>query len=501
MGFFLIIERELRVLARNPSCCRVRFVANLGAVAILGVCLFGASVGGSSNPGKTIFAVLTGYLAALVLVGGPFLTADTVARERREGTLGFLFLTDLSGATVALGKWVGGSANAFLTLLAVAPVASLCLLFGGLGFGEYWRTELALLNLVFCATSLGLFFSCFCRSGMTAGWLALMSLAGLAVLAPLLETVARTRWAPWTALDPLAAVYSTSSADSAAYWRAIGGSHALAWALLAGGGWELHSGWRGDESRPRGPRRWLGRRIAAGGAGRDAGKASPRRPITGNPISWAVCRGGRDYAMTWATAVVSIGLVVGNWAVGFSAYNQALFGIVAFLCNLPFLSWMALKSASFFSEVRRSGDLELILCTTLRDDEAIKGHTLGLYRLFFPPAVVVSLVWSATSAAFIPKMPGAMVILVFLYGLSLLAAVPALVWNGAYLALNTVRPAWAGLANVVIALLVPRLAFCVPDLFIWIILYSIARGGCSVGARALLRNVDTHERKPAIAGK
>jgi hypothetical protein len=500
MGFFLVIERELRVLARNPACCRVRFAANLGAVAILAICMFLATAAGlgSGNPGKLMFIVLTVYVAALVLVGGPFLTADTVARERREGTLGFLFLTDLSGAAVAMGKWVGASANAFLTLLAVAPVAALCLLFGGLGFGEFWRTELALLNLAFCATALGLFYSCFCKSGMNAGWLALMSLAVLAASAPLLAARKGLPVTSWLVLDPLSPVYSTANAKSAYFWRALGESHALAWALLAAGSWELHSGWRGEDALSRGPRRWIGRSVSAIGALLDGSKGLSRQPIAGNPIAWAIQRSRRDYLMTWATAGLSIAFMGANWAAGAKSYNQALFGFVTFFCCFPFLSWMALKSASFFSETRRSGDLELILCTTLPDAEALKGHTRGLYRLFFPPAIVVAIIWSATSAAFVSRMSGVMSALVFLYGFSLLAAVPALVWNGAYLALNTRKPAWAGLANVIIALLLPRLAFCVPDLFVWIVLFSIARFGCADGVRALLRSVDIHDRKPAI---
>ena len=47
-------------------------------------------------------------------------------------------------------------------------------------------TALGQARIAFCATVLGLFYSCFCKSGMNAGWLALMSLAVLAASAALL---------------------------------------------------------------------------------------------------------------------------------------------------------------------------------------------------------------------------------------------------------------------------------------------------------------------------
>ena len=49
---------------------------------------------------RSLFSLLTGIEFTFALLTGPFLTADCLSRERREGTLGFLFLTDLGGFDV-----------------------------------------------------------------------------------------------------------------------------------------------------------------------------------------------------------------------------------------------------------------------------------------------------------------------------------------------------------------------------------------------------------------
>src|SRR4051812_18466902 len=109
MTFLPIVDRELRVAARKPNTFRVRMMAALVAVAVGGG-LFALSqlrtrVGGGSS-GTTLFTVLTWLGLVGALGAGLFFTADCLSEEKREGTLGFLFLTDLRGYDVVLGKLV-----------------------------------------------------------------------------------------------------------------------------------------------------------------------------------------------------------------------------------------------------------------------------------------------------------------------------------------------------------------------------------------------------------
>jgi hypothetical protein len=69
-----------------------------------------------------------GLFASWPLLG----TADCISSEKREGTLGLLFLTDLKGYSVILGKMLATSLNSFYALTAIFPVLAIPLLLGGI---------------------------------------------------------------------------------------------------------------------------------------------------------------------------------------------------------------------------------------------------------------------------------------------------------------------------------------------------------------------------------
>ena len=70
------------------------------------------------------------------LLSGVWFTADCLSEEKREGTLGLLFLTDLKGYDVVLGKLVATSLNGLYAVLAAVPILALPLLMGGVAPGE-----------------------------------------------------------------------------------------------------------------------------------------------------------------------------------------------------------------------------------------------------------------------------------------------------------------------------------------------------------------------------
>jgi ABC-type Na+ efflux pump permease subunit len=76
----------------------------------------------SGQTGRYIFGVLAGLQLLYCLVYGRRATADSISHEKREGTLGLLFLTDLKGHDIVLGKLAATSLRGFYGLLAVFPV-------------------------------------------------------------------------------------------------------------------------------------------------------------------------------------------------------------------------------------------------------------------------------------------------------------------------------------------------------------------------------------------
>jgi len=106
MTFLPIVERELRVVARKRSTFWLRVVAAAVALFIGGFGLVLARAGGSGplGPGSFLFGALTWPLVCALFATGIFFTSDCLSEEKREGTLGFLFLTDLRGYDVVAGK-------------------------------------------------------------------------------------------------------------------------------------------------------------------------------------------------------------------------------------------------------------------------------------------------------------------------------------------------------------------------------------------------------------
>lgn len=133
MTFLPIVDRELRVAARRKSTYRMRTWTVVVALVVGCFSLFPVMMmRGPGSVGKPFYTTLTGFAFGLCLLAGVLLTADCLSEEKRDGTLGFLFLTDLKGYDVVLGKFMAMSLNAFYGLLAVLPLTGLSLLLGGL---------------------------------------------------------------------------------------------------------------------------------------------------------------------------------------------------------------------------------------------------------------------------------------------------------------------------------------------------------------------------------
>ena len=108
-----------------------------------------------------MFTLLSFLSLVFCLVCGAALTSDTVSSEKREGTLGLLFLTPLRSMDIILGKLVCQSLLATYGLLAVFPMLWLPLVLGGVTWAEVARVELALAVTLGVSIAVGMVFSVF----------------------------------------------------------------------------------------------------------------------------------------------------------------------------------------------------------------------------------------------------------------------------------------------------------------------------------------------------
>src|SRR5689334_7329937 len=112
---FALLHRELLVQSRKPG--NYWFRVAIAGVGVATLAFFWAMQRLTARQGlppmpTQVFAawvlgMLHGCLTLTLAVSGALVTADCLSRERREGTLGLLFLTSLSAGDVAIGKCAG----------------------------------------------------------------------------------------------------------------------------------------------------------------------------------------------------------------------------------------------------------------------------------------------------------------------------------------------------------------------------------------------------------
>jgi hypothetical protein len=107
-----LIERELRVALQKQRPIRARLkLAALAAFISASFLLLSASTGRRA-PGQALeqFLCVAGLYAVL---GAPTLTAGVLAEERRNQTLGLLFVSGLSPGGVFASKFLSSALVAF----------------------------------------------------------------------------------------------------------------------------------------------------------------------------------------------------------------------------------------------------------------------------------------------------------------------------------------------------------------------------------------------------
>jgi ABC-type transport system involved in multi-copper enzyme maturation permease subunit len=397
MTFLPLVTRELRAASRRKSTYRIRrWIAVLAF--IVGLFFIAMGMLGSRDAGQVLFKFLTTFAVLFALLAGIFFTPDCISEEKREGTLGLLFLTDLKGYDIVLGKFISRSLNAFYGLLALLPIAAISLLLGGLTGSEFWRTALALLNLLFVCLAIGVFVSGLARQSRTAtGVTVLLILLTFGILSSLswLSTVA---YVPTilTWLAYLSPLYPYMWSDdisygthSALFWETLAISHLFGWFLLGFTSWLLPRIWQEKAILPE--HKGILWRLRRQSRGSDTQRDKARQKLLPiNPILWLVGDEPAIRNIVWLIVIVWGALIVflssqepakSLW----TAFVGTL--ILGFLLKVM----VASQACRFFVESRKNGSLEMLLCTPLRNRDIIRGQWLSLKRLFLWPLIILAL--------------------------------------------------------------------------------------------------------------
>src|SRR6266487_3075154 len=179
MNLLPVIVRELRAQSRQPMTYWLRVI---GLGAIISVMALVDLRGAPSELGCRLFSALNATLFLSIWIFVPLLTADTISREKREGTLGLLFLTPLTPIGIVFGKCLIHAVRAATLLLAMLPALALPFLLGGLTWKDCVVALLLSSSALVLALAAGLLASALVTDSRRALALALALSFGLAYL-------------------------------------------------------------------------------------------------------------------------------------------------------------------------------------------------------------------------------------------------------------------------------------------------------------------------------
>lgn len=401
MTFLPIVERELRVASRRRGTYWTRLWVALLATLIGSSILIAEEGASTAQLGGYIFDGLAGLSLLYCLLAGRLSTADCLSEEKREGTLGLLFLTDLRGFDVVMGKLAATSLNSFFALLAVFPVLAVPLVIGGVTNGEFARMSLLLADTFLFSLTVGIFASSLTRESRNAFstnfvillWLVFVLPAAAGLLLYFIPSVGLVSplfyscpgYAFYYAFD---VPYQKTPME---YWIPVAVMFLISFLLVLCTGRVVPRSWQDKPAplkKPRPGLKDLARLCTFGG---EVGRIPFRRKLLDqNAFYWLAARARLKPRHVW----IFLGLMGCWWAAGWLFASDTWLddstGVaMSLILNCGLKNWITIEAGQRLAEDQRSGALELLLTTPLSDRDMVRGQMLALKRQFLRPVVVV----------------------------------------------------------------------------------------------------------------
>jgi ABC-type Na+ efflux pump permease subunit len=307
--------------------------------------------------GFILFHALDRGLFFTIIIVGPLMTADCIAEEKREGTLGLLFLTPLNARDIIVSKLVIHGLRAFCLILAVLPLTALPVVLGGVPISIV--IESVARNLA-----------------------ALM----VALIAGITSSVRHSDWPTSAVRSVVLSLFLSAILSVFSGVTALQIALCLLFVMIQTASRSLRQRVQlepqVDETLP-----WI-KALSQDQGVRDLLKWDTTRARSQNPIAWL-----QEYSWTarlakWGWCAIAL---VGE-AIVFAKDHER--GAQLMLGTLVALG-ISFTAANSFRSERITGALELLLVTPLRPPQIIFGRIWGLWVHFFPAVAIMFFVWRA----------------------------------------------------------------------------------------------------------
>jgi len=441
---FPIVGRELLVASRRRETQLIRFVTALTAIVVL-AWMFIVMRMDNAPPhqfSQIIFGVIAGFAFFFCNLAGVRLTADTLSEEKRNGTLGLLFLTNLRGLDVVLGKMSACSLQAVFGLMAVAPVMMVPLLMGGVDPAEVGRMVGVLFVALFMSLSVGMACSAQFKSSKTAigtTFLVILILNfGIPVISIVLDEYNYISSSDFEflacfssgAMFPLA-FSGGFSGNSPLFYQSISTALSVGIVSLGFSVWRAQRAWQDREAKP-----------SAAAKMRPAEAISRRTKLLDkNPAYWLGARWRWRPLLVWMA--VFVGFMLWLWGLLENGrwWLDEEENLMTLWCTFTgFKLWIASASCDRFREDRQQGSLEFLLATPLIYSDFSLGQARRLLWQFgWPLGLVLATVPFMMANSDSDSWP------IYFFGLGMLVAdIWVMHFVGMQLSLTSRKPTYSG---------------------------------------------------------
>jgi ABC-type transport system involved in cytochrome c biogenesis permease component len=345
--------------------------------------------------GQQLFNGISGFGMLYAVLAGPLATVDCLSRERREGTLGLLFLTDLGSADVVLGKMAAVSLDMMLGLVALLPIVAVPMMLGGASWLQVASVAAGLFNIMLLSLAAGACASSFVSSGraalgMTVLFLGLLTLGLPMLVGGVVGLSMNNSSAPWFYMFcPVYTMFCCLvSRPGPALWRAwgfwlnMGAMHALTWVLLVAACVRTRNSWRdvGDSTRT-GRWRQVLERWSKGRSGQSL--VWRRLMLNRNPVGWLEGRDWLQEKVIWALLLAILVFCAVEHLCSPQQWPEENYVLVwGLYAHYILCVWLAIQAPRRLADDKQSGALELLLCTPTQPREIVNGSMWVLRRRF-----------------------------------------------------------------------------------------------------------------------
>lgn len=363
--------------------------------------MFGLS-GPVTSLGQNIFIVqaICGFLFAC---GAFVATVDSISREKRDGTLGLLFLTHLKGRDVVLGKLAAAMTLFLAGAVGATPILTLPILMGGIQLSQALHLLASLLNAMLFAASAGLFASSISYKKEKSAVIAMFIVLFFCGIIPLIVLGCRKRGMLEEAYilqfftplyGPELAMGAITGVQVGFFWTSFAIILAISLLLLAAASFITPRTWQQRAKEPLLKRLtqryavWTLRTV-------QSRSALGRELLDRNAYEWLAARQLSAAHKAWMFIVGAI-LVSAALILNFIRHNDTAAVLITVAVPTAYILQMSIKvrvgghACDRFANDCETGAMELLLCTPLTIREMIAAEFRTLRRHYFWPLLTVA---------------------------------------------------------------------------------------------------------------